>query len=142
MRLGVIDIGSNTVHLLVVDAYPGAHPLPSSSHKIALRLSEGMTADGSVSGVQTDRLVEFVRECVKLSDDQGVEDLVSFATSAVREAPNGQSVLDRVAQETGGSAGPAAVSSCSTSAVAPWRWLPASTRSPTSPSACRSAPAA
>jgi len=101
MRLGVIDIGSNTVHLLVVDAYPGAHPLPSSSHKIALRLSEGMTADGSVSGAQADRLVDFVRECVKLSDDQGVEDLVPFATSAVREAPNGQSVLDRVAQETG-----------------------------------------
>jgi exopolyphosphatase/guanosine-5'-triphosphate,3'-diphosphate pyrophosphatase len=41
MRLGLIDIGSNTVHLLVVDASPGAHPLPSSSHKIALRLSEG-----------------------------------------------------------------------------------------------------
>ena len=101
MRLGVIDIGSNTVHLLVVDAYPGAHPLPSSSHKIALRLSEGMTADGSVGREQADRLVDFVRECVKLSDDQGVEDLVSFATSAVREAPNGQSVLDRVAQETG-----------------------------------------
>jgi exopolyphosphatase/guanosine-5'-triphosphate,3'-diphosphate pyrophosphatase len=75
--------------------------LPSSSHKIALRLSEGMTADGSVSGKQTDRLVDFVRECVKLSDDQGVEDLLSFATSAVREAPNGQAVLDRVAQETG-----------------------------------------
>jgi exopolyphosphatase/guanosine-5'-triphosphate,3'-diphosphate pyrophosphatase len=101
MRLGVIDIGSNTVHLLVVDAYPGAHPLPSSSHKIALRLSEGMTADGSVSREQADRLVDFVRECVKLSDDQGVEDLVSFATSAVREAPNGQAVLDRVAEETG-----------------------------------------
>ena len=46
MRLGVIDIGSNTVHLLVVDAYPGAHPLPSSTHKVALRLSEGMAADG------------------------------------------------------------------------------------------------
>ena len=101
MRLGVIDIGSNTVHLLVVDAYPGAHPLPSSSHKIALRLSEGMSPDGSVSSEQADRLVDFVRECVKLSDDQGVEDLVSFATSAVREAPNGQAVLDRVAQETG-----------------------------------------
>jgi exopolyphosphatase/guanosine-5'-triphosphate,3'-diphosphate pyrophosphatase len=101
MRLGVIDIGSNTVHLLVVDAYPGAHPLPSSSHKIALRLSEGMTADGSVGAEQADRLVAFVRECVKLSDDQGVEDLVSFATSALREAPNGQAVLDRVAQETG-----------------------------------------
>jgi len=29
MRLGVLDVGSNTVHLLVVDAYPGARPLPA-----------------------------------------------------------------------------------------------------------------
>ena len=101
MRLGVIDIGSNTVHLLVVDAYPGAHPLPSSTHKVALRLSEGMAADGSVSAEQVDRLVEFVGDCVKLSDDQGVEDVVSFATSALREAPNGEGVIDRVLQETG-----------------------------------------
>ena len=40
MRLGVIDVGSNTVHLLVVDAHPGAQPLPAMSHKRVLRLSE------------------------------------------------------------------------------------------------------
>jgi exopolyphosphatase/guanosine-5'-triphosphate,3'-diphosphate pyrophosphatase len=101
IRLGVIDIGSNTVHLLVVDAYPGAHPLPSSTHKVALRLSEGMAPDGSVSAEQVHRLVEFVGDCVKLSDDQGVEDVVSFATSALREAPNGQDVIDRIVRETG-----------------------------------------
>ena len=39
MRLGVIDIGSNTVHLLVVDAYYGAAPVPAHSQKIELRLA-------------------------------------------------------------------------------------------------------
>ena len=40
MRLGVLDVGSNTVHLLVVDAHPGARPLPAYSHKAELRLAE------------------------------------------------------------------------------------------------------
>ncbi len=101
MRLGVIDIGSNTVHLLVVDAYSGAHPLPAHSHKIELRLSEGMEPDGSINAGQAERLVDFVRECLVLADEQGVEDLVAFATSAIREAPNGDEVLDRVRTETG-----------------------------------------
>ena len=101
MRLGVIDIGSNTVHLLVVDAYSGAHPLPAHSHKIELRLSEGMEPDGSINAGQAQRLVDFVRECLVLADEQGVEDLVAFATSAIREAPNGDKVLDRVRTETG-----------------------------------------
>lgn len=101
MRLGVIDIGSNTVHLLVVDAYPGAHPLPAYSHKIELRLSEGMDPDGSIGATQAQRLLDFVRECLELATDQGVEDLVAFATSAIREAPNGEAVIARVVAETG-----------------------------------------
>ena len=39
MRLGVLDVGSNTVHLLVVDAYQGARPLPAFSHKTELPLA-------------------------------------------------------------------------------------------------------
>src|SRR5439155_1114851 len=39
MRLGVLDVGSNTVHLLVVDAYPGARPMPAFSHKTELKLA-------------------------------------------------------------------------------------------------------
>ena len=38
MRLGVLDIGSNTVHLLLVDAHPGARPVPYASHKRRLSL--------------------------------------------------------------------------------------------------------
>ena len=48
MRLGVLDIGSNTVHLLVVDAHPGARPLPAYSHKVSLRLAEYLV-DGQIA---------------------------------------------------------------------------------------------
>ena len=101
MRLGVIDVGSNTVHLLVVDAYVGAHPLPASSHKVELRLSEHVNKNGSIARSGADALVKFTRECLTFAEDQGVEDLLAFATSAIREAPNGEVVLARVRKETG-----------------------------------------
>ncbi|NNM47618.1 Ppx/GppA phosphatase family protein [Knoellia koreensis] len=101
MRLGVIDVGSNTVHLLVVDAHRGAQPIPATSHKIELRLSEHVTDDGSIADSGAKALARFVRECLTLAEDQGVEDVMAFATSAVREAPNGQDVLDLVREQTG-----------------------------------------
>ena len=101
MRLGVIDVGSNTVHLLVVDAHVGAHPLPAYSHKIELRLAEYVEADGSIARPGADALVEFTRECLAFAEEQRVDDLLAFATSAIREAPNGDAVLGRVRQETG-----------------------------------------
>ncbi|CCH68874.1 hypothetical protein BN10_1210015 [Phycicoccus elongatus Lp2] len=102
MRLGVIDVGSNTVHLLVVDAHSGgAQPLPTSSHKIALRLSEHVEDDGRIADAGRERLAEFVDECLHVGEDQGVEELMGFATSAIREAPNGDEVLAFVKERTG-----------------------------------------
>ena len=101
MRLGVIDVGSNTVHLLVVDAHVGAHPLPAYSHKIELRLAEYVDDDGSIGRRGADALVEFTRECLTFAEDQRVDDLLAFATSAIREAPNGEAVLARVRDQTG-----------------------------------------
>ncbi|MGB8383103.1 MAG: hypothetical protein WCG47_17965 [Dermatophilaceae bacterium] len=49
MRLGVIDVGSNTVHLPVVDSPSDGHPLPAYSHKVLLRLSENIESDGNIS---------------------------------------------------------------------------------------------
>ncbi|MBT9256527.1 Ppx/GppA family phosphatase [Phycicoccus sp. MAQZ13P-2] len=101
MRLGVVDVGSNTVHLLVVDAHPGAQPLPASKHKIDLRLSEHVTDEGLIADDGRDALADFVAECLAVAEDQGVEDLRGFVTSAVREAPNGTEVLAHVAERTG-----------------------------------------
>ncbi|MGL5818343.1 MAG: Ppx/GppA family phosphatase [Phycicoccus sp.] len=101
MRLGVIDVGSNTVHLLVVDAHPGAQPIPASKHKIDLRLSEHVTDDGRIADEGRDRLAEFVAECAQVGEDRGAEDVRGFVTSAIREAPNGDAVLVHVHERTG-----------------------------------------
>jgi exopolyphosphatase/guanosine-5'-triphosphate,3'-diphosphate pyrophosphatase len=101
MRLGVLDVGSNTVHLLVVDAHPGARPLPAYSHKAELRLAELLDGDGAISSGGVDRLAATVREARDVAEDKGVEEVLPFATSAVREAANAEDVLNRVAKETG-----------------------------------------
>ncbi|MEU7484899.1 Ppx/GppA phosphatase family protein [Streptomyces sp. NPDC042319] len=101
MRLGVLDVGSNTVHLLVVDAHPGARPLPAWSHKAELRLAELLDEGGNVAAAGVDLLVATVREAMQVAEDKGVEDVLPFATSAIRDAPNGEDVLARVAEETG-----------------------------------------
>jgi exopolyphosphatase/guanosine-5'-triphosphate,3'-diphosphate pyrophosphatase len=101
MRLAVLDVGSNTVHLLVVDAYPGARPLPAYSHKAELHLSEHVTDEGSIDESGAEALVNAVREALVVAEDQGSEDMMAFATSALREAPNGPTVLEQVKNETG-----------------------------------------
>ncbi|MGC5345877.1 Ppx/GppA family phosphatase [Streptomyces sp. DT24] len=101
MRLGVLDVGSNTVHLLVVDAHPGARPLPAHSHKAELRLAELLDADGAIGAVGIDRLVSTIAEALQAAEDKGCEDVLPFATSAVREASNADEVLTRVRTETG-----------------------------------------
>lgn len=101
MRLGVLDVGSNTVHLLVVDAHRGGHPIPTFSEKAELRLAELLRPDGSLSRRGEDRLVDAICTARASADSYGTEDLIAFATSAVRDATNSAAVLDRARSETG-----------------------------------------
>jgi len=101
MRLGVLDIGSNTGHLLVVDAHGGAAPMPASSYKEPLRLAEHLDADGAVTPAGVAALTEFVGNALELAEDKGCEEIYAFATSAVRESTNADGVLDHVHEHTG-----------------------------------------
>jgi len=101
MRLGVLDIGSNTGHLLVVDAHGGAAPLPASSHKEPLRLAEHLDGDGAVNEKGIDALTAFCASSVRVAEDKGCEEMLAFATSAVRDAVNSDAVLAHVRAETG-----------------------------------------
>jgi exopolyphosphatase / guanosine-5'-triphosphate,3'-diphosphate pyrophosphatase len=101
MRLGVLDVGSNTVHLLVVDAHTGARPIPAFSHKAELKLADHLDDEASLSGLGERRLRDVVVEALRIAEDKGVEDLIAFATSAVREARNGEEVLARIRAQTG-----------------------------------------
>jgi exopolyphosphatase/guanosine-5'-triphosphate,3'-diphosphate pyrophosphatase len=101
MRLGVLDVGSNTVHLLVVDAHHGAHPWPAHSEKTVLRLAEQIGKDGALTKAGEDALVTAVAEAKKAALRLHTDDLLAFATSAVRDATNAAQVLARVRRETG-----------------------------------------
>ena len=61
MRLGVLDVGSNTVHLQVVDAAPGARPNPTVNYKEEVRLSEYLSKDGFLSAEGIRLLREAIR---------------------------------------------------------------------------------
>src|SRR5271165_1793895 len=101
MRLGVLDVGSNTVHFLVVDAYPGARPLPAFSHKVELPLAAHLEPDDTLSAAGEKQLTSVVSDSMQIAEDKGVEEVIAFATSAVRDAVNGDEVLARVQERTG-----------------------------------------
>jgi exopolyphosphatase / guanosine-5'-triphosphate,3'-diphosphate pyrophosphatase len=101
MRLGVLDIGSNTGHLLVVDGHDGAAPLPAYSHKEPLRLAEHLDESGAVTPGGVDALTAFCAQALVVAEDKGCEEMLGFATSAVRDATNSEDVLSHVAKRTG-----------------------------------------
>src|SRR5215470_289175 len=101
MRLGVLDVGSNTVHLLVVDAHRGARPLPAHSHKSELRLADHIDKQGRLTERGAANLKAFVHEALEVAEDMGVEEVLAFATSAVRDASNGGETLAQIRAETG-----------------------------------------
>jgi exopolyphosphatase/guanosine-5'-triphosphate,3'-diphosphate pyrophosphatase len=101
VRLGVLDVGSNTVHLLVVDAHRGGHPTPMTSEKAELRLAEHLGRDGALDRSGADSLVAAVHRARDASIALGCDDLLAFATSALRDATNSAAVLTRVRAETG-----------------------------------------
>ena len=101
MRLGVLDVGSNTVHLLVVDAHHGAAPLPAHSHKVEMRLAEHIVDGERISDAGVDILVTFILGAQQVAEDFGVTETIAFATSAIREAANGDEVLREVRERTG-----------------------------------------
>jgi exopolyphosphatase / guanosine-5'-triphosphate,3'-diphosphate pyrophosphatase len=100
MRLGVLDVGSNTVHLLVVDAHRGAHPTPMSSMKSVLCLTDQLRG-GRLSRTGAEALIRTVDSAKQKAVELGCADLLAFATSAIRDADNSLDVLARIRQQTG-----------------------------------------
>ncbi|WP_156193293.1 Ppx/GppA phosphatase family protein [Corynebacterium kalinowskii] len=101
MRLGVLDVGSNTVHLVAVDARSGGHPTPMSDWKTTMKLVEHLDAEGNIDEKGVRKLIRAVGEAVELADTLGCSEMIPFATSAVRSATNGEELLDLVEKETG-----------------------------------------
>jgi exopolyphosphatase/guanosine-5'-triphosphate,3'-diphosphate pyrophosphatase len=96
-----LDVGSNTVHLLVVDAHLGAQPTPQLSRKSVLRLAEHIDKRGDLAVEGADALVGATLGARRQATELRCDELLAFATSAVRDARNSSEVLARVKEETG-----------------------------------------
>ena len=99
--MGVLDVGSNTIHLLIVDAHAGAAPIPALSQKYELRLAEQLKDDGDLKKSSVKSLIEVLQECNKFIEEHDCDELLAFATSAIRESKNSDAVLEKIKTETG-----------------------------------------
>ena len=93
MRLGVLDVGSNTIHLQVMDAHIGARPAPTTNFKVELRLTQYLDKSGSISVEGIDLLHEAIAGAVAHAQENNTDEILAFATSAIREAKNGTQII-------------------------------------------------
>ena len=96
MRLGVLDVGSNTVHLQVVDAHPGARPSPATNQKVELRLHEYLNKEGEITAEGVALLEESIADAISHAKEFQTEEILAFATSAIRDAKNGKDILNQI----------------------------------------------
>ena len=96
MRLGVLDVGSNTVHLQVVDAHPGARPSPATNQKVELRLHEYLNINGEITSEGVTLLENSIADAIAHAKEFQTEEILAFATSAIRDAKNGKDILTQI----------------------------------------------
>lgn len=93
-------MGSNTIHLLVGEIEDGG-VLPITGEKVSARLGAGVDKSGKIVEERLSLAEEAIRLFAKISALNGASEPAILATSAVRDAANGQELIDRVAEATG-----------------------------------------
>ncbi len=96
VRLGVLDVGSNTIHLQVMDAHIGARPSPTTNFKVELRLTQYLNKSGTISVEGINALHDAIASAVAHAHENSVDEILAFATSAVREAKNGPAIIEEI----------------------------------------------
>jgi exopolyphosphatase/guanosine-5'-triphosphate,3'-diphosphate pyrophosphatase len=99
-RHSVIDVGSNTIHLLVGEV-DGEAVLPITGEKISARLGKGVEKTGKIEAGRLEIAAEVIALFAQIATLNGVSEPVILATSAVRDAENGQELTERVRGLTG-----------------------------------------
>jgi exopolyphosphatase/guanosine-5'-triphosphate,3'-diphosphate pyrophosphatase len=100
-RLASIDVGSNTLRLLVAEPAISAPIRPILAERRITRLGENFLSDRILQPTAMDRSIAALKEFVELMGQNGVSEYSAGATAVVREAGNGSNFLDVVRRETG-----------------------------------------
>ena len=100
--IAAIDIGTNSIHMVVVQIDPS---LPAftviAKEKDTVRLGDRDRATGKLTPEAIKRSLDTLRRCRDLAQSLEAEQIIAVATSATREAPNGEAFLRQVESELG-----------------------------------------
>ena len=100
--LAAVDVGTNSVHMVVVKIQP---ELPAFTiigrEKDTVRLGNFRPGTNCLSDEAMERGIAALKRCKQIADSYHADDIVIVATSATREASNGQLFIDRVKREVG-----------------------------------------
>ena len=100
-RFASIDVGSNTIRLLIAEPEVSAPLRPIHIQRRITRLGENFLPDRILQPEAMDRSIVALKEFVELMGQNGVSEYSAGATAVVREAGNGKNFLDLVQRETG-----------------------------------------
>ncbi len=100
-KIAIIDLGSNTARLLLVEVKETGHFQIVDQLKESPRLGEGMEKDGFLKPARVQETIKTLKMFRKLCDVNGIERIIAVATAAVRRAKNQRSFLDEVSATCG-----------------------------------------
>ncbi len=100
-KIAIIDLGSNTARLLLIEVRENGHFQIIDQLKEAPRLGEGMERDGFLKPQRIQDTIRVLKMFRKLCDTNGIERIIAVATAAVRRAKNQRSFLDEVSATCG-----------------------------------------
>jgi len=101
LRFAAIDVGTNSIREIVVEASRDGSLRLIDDEKIAARLGDGVGEDGNLSPPAMARAIQGIRRLREIADAHRVHHLEAVATAAVRSAPNRDAFLERARRETG-----------------------------------------
>lgn len=100
MRIAVIDIGTNSIHMLMAEIHPNFTFEVIGREKEMARLGDGTMAKRYLSKAVMERGLATIRKFYLLAQSKGIQKIVAVATSAVREASNGGDFIRKIKKET------------------------------------------
>lgn len=95
-KIGIIDLGSNTARLVIVDMFTDGHFMVVDELKESVRLGQDMDRDGFLKPQRVAETIKTLKMFKRLCDASGVERIIPVATAAVRRAKNQRSFLDEI----------------------------------------------
>lgn len=101
MKLAAIDIGSNSIKLVVVDAAASDSFAVLAREKETVRLGHHTLSEGKLSGSAIERAADCIKRFRSIAETRGAEHIIAVATASVREAHNSAQFIEEVEKLTG-----------------------------------------